>query len=124
MNQSSHPADNTNGTPAPATESVSLERRDRVTAVAPASEWRDAPTVNASGRYAVEEPGGLDLAQLLTIMRRRWKLMLCTLLACVAFALFIVWHAKPVYEATATLEMNPTNTPLIDTTAIPGRIIM
>ena len=112
--------DNTNGNHPPAPDTVSLQHLPRTPAPAPPVEWREAPTVNASGRYAAEETGGLDLAQLLSILRRRWKLMLGTLLACVGLSLFIVWHAKPIYEATATLEMNSNGSPTFDTTALPG----
>ncbi len=119
MNQSFHPVDNQNGTNQSG-ETAIIERRERATTISPGGEWRDAAPVNASGRYAAEESGGLDFAQLLSIARRRWKLMLAVLLTCLGLSAFTVYRSKPVYQATASLEMNPTTKQQIDTSAIPG----
>lgn len=116
MNQSLHPLDNTNG----AGEAALVERRASAPHMAPVGEWRDAVPMNSSGRYAVEDSGGLDLAQILSVGRRRWKWMLGAFSFCVLVALFTVWRSKPIYQAMSTMEMTPGNKPQMDTAAIPG----
>ena len=111
--------DNPNGTNQNG-ETALLERRERQTVISPSGEWRESPSVNASGRYAVEESGGLDFAQILSVGRRRWKLMLGVMLVCLFASAFTVWRAKSVYQATATLEMNPTNKQQMNVGGIPG----
>ncbi len=119
MNQSSQPLEHSNGTSTNG-ETAFIERRAVPANISPAGEWRDPAAANASGRYAVEESGGLDLSQILGIARRRWKLMLAVMILCVAASSFVVWRSKPVYQAQATLEMSPTNKQPLDTSGIAG----
>ncbi|BCM94353.1 tyrosine-protein kinase YwqD [Abditibacteriota bacterium] len=119
MNQSSHPLETSNGSSAHG-ETAFIERRAASNNMSPAGEWRDASAINASGRYAVEESGGLDLSQILGIGRRRWKIMLAAMIVCIAASAYVVSRSKPVYQAQATLEMNLSNRSQVDTSAFPG----
>ncbi|RYX81262.1 polysaccharide biosynthesis tyrosine autokinase [bacterium] len=119
MNQSSHPLDNTNGASSNG-ELAYIERRTASNSISPPNEWREPYGTNASGRYAVEESGGLDLAQILGIGRRRWKWMLAVMVVCVSVSAILVWRSKPVYQSMATLELTANNKPQMDTSAVPG----
>jgi polysaccharide biosynthesis transport protein len=47
-----------------------------------------------------EEPEDVDVRQILTMLRRRWKILLTTFLAVVALGAFYTWTVRPVYVAT------------------------
>lgn len=102
------------------TETALVEPRANVTAISPSGEWRDALPMNSSGKYAVEESGGLDFAQIMSIGRRRWKLMLGVLLFCIVGSILVVLRANPVYQSIATLELTSSGKSSFDTSAIPG----
>ncbi|HVF10342.1 MAG TPA: Wzz/FepE/Etk N-terminal domain-containing protein, partial [Abditibacteriaceae bacterium] len=50
-----------------------------------------------------EEQDQIDIQQLLDVLRRRWKLMLATLLSVIGLCVLYLLLAKPVYRATASL---------------------
>lgn len=59
--------------------------------------------------YTEEEPEGLDLRQLLAMLRRRRKILLAVFLTIVATGALWTWLSRPVYQATATLLVNTSS---------------
>ncbi|RYG75122.1 polysaccharide biosynthesis tyrosine autokinase [bacterium] len=75
-----------------------------------AADWRvnDQFSGNAGpAKYTNEEPtNGFDFQQLLAVMRRRWPIMLAAFLLSTGVGITINLLAKPVYQASATVEVD------------------
>jgi capsular exopolysaccharide synthesis family protein len=79
-----------------------------------AAEWRPSEQYgnNPPGRYGSEEPpAGFDFQQLLSVLRRRWPIMLGVFLLSLAVGITLNLIAKPIYQASATVEVDtaPSN---------------
>jgi polysaccharide biosynthesis transport protein len=62
------------------------------------------------GRWPGEESGEeINLQQFFTVLLRRWKLVLSTLFVVVALAAFYAFTTTPIYQATATLEIDASS---------------
>ena len=123
-NGSAHPTNghspraSSNGAPVPPTEIVP-QSAFAESGSGLVTDWREggAP-VSATGRYQMEGSDSIDLGQMLAIFRRRWKGMALTFVAMVALSVVYLLVSKPVYQATATMQiLDSASTP---TTTVPG----
>jgi succinoglycan biosynthesis transport protein ExoP len=73
-----------------------------------AADWRAGDlNSNVNAKYGNEETSqGFDFQQLLAVMRRRWRLMLAAFLVSVGLGILLNVISKPVYQATATVEID------------------
>ncbi|QIK95842.1 polysaccharide biosynthesis tyrosine autokinase [Sphingomonas sp. HDW15A] len=60
------------------------------------------------------QESGLDLANLIRIVRERWKLILAAVLAGAALAILYTLLTKPLYRAGAVLEVNPPRVEVLE----------
>lgn len=73
------------------------------------ADWRAGDQFGSAtaAKYGVEEATpGFDFQQLVAVMRRRWRIMLAVFVLAVGAGILLNLFAKPVYEASATLEMD------------------
>jgi capsular exopolysaccharide synthesis family protein len=55
-----------------------------------------------------DEAEGFDLQRVLAIILRRWPVMLSVFLVATALGVFTIIRSKPIYQATATIELTPS----------------
>jgi succinoglycan biosynthesis transport protein ExoP len=54
-------------------------------------------------RWVEEESEDVDVRQILTMLRRRWKILLTTFVAVVTLGVIYTWTVRPVYQATTKI---------------------
>ena len=73
----------------------------------------------SSGRYAEEEGNRFDFAQIVSILRRRWKAMLAVFVVVLSWSLYRAGKVEPIYESQAMIEVSiPDRTSTLE--GIPG----